>query len=147
MCVCTGGGGHVSLESSKEAAPGPLHRAGEKCAQRTEGGLGILTEVVCESILAPGLGKPREGTATVSLVWPGLTLMTGTGPSEKPHNCLRLGFSSRSMGESWLARVHSVLPGASLSPDPGSRKSALAGTMSPTASPSDVRAWAQPVTV
>lgn len=58
MCVCTGCGGYVNLESSKEAALGPFHRAGGKCVHGTEGGLGILTEVACESILAPGLGKP-----------------------------------------------------------------------------------------
>ena len=65
VCVHTRSGGHVGLDSSKEAGPGPWHRAGGSCVYGAQGGQGILQRWCMSLSLAPGLWRPGEGMATV----------------------------------------------------------------------------------
>lgn len=77
-------GGCVGLGFSKKAAPEPLHRPGRRRAPGTEGALRVGTvwgeqRWRVRLVQAPGLRRPREGTAALSLVWP--RLIPTTRPS------------------------------------------------------------------
>lgn len=97
----------------------------------------------CMSLfLAPGLRRPGEGTATVSPVWPRLTLMTSAWPFREATAVLQSwGFFPEARARPGLSVCTQCCPGPVSHLGPGPGKPVLASTMSPTAFPSDVWAW------
>lgn len=130
------------MDSSKDVAPGPLHGAGGRCVPRTEGGLGLLTEVVCESLPSSRAQEAWRGHC------PSITGLAQADPGDwcwpfREATAVLQGWGCSP--EAWASPGLSVCtqccPGPVSHPGPGPGKPALASTMSPTASPSDVRAW------